>query len=111
VTSTDPDNMLPPETMDEQAIQDDSSSYGGSRGIKQKQNLPNTKTSYYVRDKFKPLNQNQNNIEKMLLKFMDEQEQFTNVIFQNQRLLINNQEQMDHTQSIMSSNSIKRVSN
>ena len=31
-----------------------------------------TKTSYYVRDSFKPMNSHQNNIEKLLTQFKDQ---------------------------------------
>ena len=41
----------------------------------------NQKTSYYVRDKFQPLKQHQNNIERLLLQFQEQQQQFTDVIF------------------------------
>lgn len=41
----------------------------------------NMKTSYYVRDKFKPLKSHQDNIEKLLTQFNEQQRCFLDVIF------------------------------
>lgn len=42
-----------------------------------------TKTSYYVRDEFQPLENHQTNIEKLLIQFKEQQQQFVDVIFQS----------------------------
>lgn len=45
-----------------------------------------TRTSYYVRDQIQPLEGHQTNIEKLLMMFKEQQQQFTDVIFTDQLL-------------------------
>lgn len=73
--------LAPPDKSNE-SLKDFSSISQNQNSLSQHQST--TKTSYYVRDKFKPKIMHQTNIEKMFLQFKEHQQQFIDVIFQNQ---------------------------
>jgi hypothetical protein len=65
------EQFLAPQDKSNESLKDFSSISQNQNSLSQQQT--NTKTSYYVRDKFKPKTMHQTNIEKMFLQFKEHQ--------------------------------------